>query len=153
MHGCKFSYPTRPDFKVLKELSVAVNPGETLALVGQSGCGKSTVIQLILRYYDTLDGEIVSEISSYFIIFGNINVRLQKMDGKVNTATNIQWMRKQLGIVSQEPVLFGTTIAENIRYGDNTREVSLDEVIAAAKSANIHDFIETLPDVSMLNLK
>jgi ABC-type multidrug transport system fused ATPase/permease subunit len=61
---------------------------------------------------------------------------------------NISWLRSQFGLVSQEPVLFDYSIRENIEYGDNSRQVTMDEVIAAARAANIHNFIESLPDVS-----
>ena len=72
---------------------------------------------------------------------------LQKLDHNETSTLNISWLRSQLGIVSQEPVLFDRTIAENVKYGDNSRDVSMEEVIAAAKKANIHDFIEQLPEV------
>lgn len=62
---------------------------------------------------------------------------------------NLHWLRSQIGIVSQEPILFDKTIAENIAYGDNSRKVSMDEIIDAAKKANIHDFIVKLPDVKI----
>ncbi|XP_054847966.1 phosphatidylcholine translocator ABCB4-like isoform X2 [Eublepharis macularius] len=122
-----FNYPTRPDVSVLQGLSVAVKKGQTLALVGSSGCGKSTLVQLLERFYDPLSGE----------------VRL----GDQNTKQlNIQWLRSQIGIVSQEPVLFDCSIAENIAYGDNSRVVPFDEIVNVAKAANIHSFIESLPD-------
>jgi ABC-type multidrug transport system fused ATPase/permease subunit len=63
---------------------------------------------------------------------------------------NISWLRSQFGLVSQEPVLFDYSIRENIEYGDNSRQVTMDEVIAAARAANIHDFIESLPDVGTI---
>nr|XP_039263789.1 ATP-dependent translocase ABCB1-like isoform X2 [Styela clava] len=127
IYNAKFNYPTRPDFLVLKGLSVAVEPGQTIALVGQSGCGKSTCIQLIERFYDPTEGQVL-------------------LDDKDNKSLNISWLRRQMGIVSQEPVLFDRSIADNIRYGDNTYVASMEEVVAAAKAANIHNFIETLPD-------
>ncbi len=65
---------------------------------------------------------------------------------------NVSWLRSQIGLVSQEPILFDRSIADNIKYGDNTREVSMEEVIASAKKANIHDFISQLPQVSELFL-
>jgi len=74
---------------------------------------------------------------------------LQNLDSNETTSLQISWLRSQLGIVSQEPVLFDCTIAENIKYGDNSRDVSMDEVIAAAKKANIHKFIQELPLVSV----
>ena len=64
---------------------------------------------------------------------------------------NVAWLRSQLGLVSQEPTLFGYSIRENIAYGDNSRQVSMDEIIAAARQANIHNFIETLPQVRNLS--
>lgn len=124
-----FSYPARPNVEVLKGVSLTVKPGQTLALVGPSGCGKSTIVQLIERFYDSSMGDLKLE---------NVNLR----------DLNLHWLRAQVGIVSQEPVLFDATIAENIRYGALFRDVSDEEVIDAAKSANIHDFIETLPMVS-----
>ncbi|KAH0627478.1 hypothetical protein JD844_003227 [Phrynosoma platyrhinos] len=122
-----FNYPTRPDVSVLKGLSVAVEKGQTLALVGSSGCGKSTLVQLLERFYDPLSGEVL-------------------LDSQNANQLNIQWLRSQIGIVSQEPVLFDCSIAENIAYGDNSREVPFEEIVEVAKAANIHSFIESLPD-------
>ncbi|KFP46649.1 Multidrug resistance protein 1, partial [Cathartes aura] len=120
-----FNYPTRPEAKVLRGLNMNVEKGQTLALVGSSGCGKSTVVQLLERFCDPFSGEIVSV--------------------PHQSTLNIQWLRAQIGIVSQEPILFDCTIAENITYGDNSREVSHKEIVSAAKEANIHAFIESLP--------
>uniref|UniRef100_A0A5F9DNH6 ATP binding cassette subfamily B member 1 n=1 Tax=Oryctolagus cuniculus TaxID=9986 RepID=A0A5F9DNH6_RABIT len=122
-----FNYPTRPDIPVLQGLNLQVKKGQTLALVGPSGCGKSTVVQLIERFYDPLAGTVL-------------------LDGKEVNQLNVQWLRAHLGIVSQEPILFDCSIAENIAYGDNSRVVSQDEIIKAAKEANIHAFIDSLPD-------
>ena len=72
------------------------------------------------------------------------------MDGKPLPDLHIQWMRAQMGLVSQEPVLFDSSIADNIAYGDNSREVPMNEIIKAAKDANIHNFITTLPAVSVV---
>ncbi|KAF3691922.1 Multidrug resistance protein 1 [Channa argus] len=105
----KFNYPSRPDVPILQGLNLKVKKGETLALVGSSGCGKSTTIQLLERFYDPREGRVI-------------------------------------GIVSQEPVLFDCTLAENIAYGDNSRTVTMEEIVAAAKAANIHNFVETLPE-------
>ncbi|NXW65967.1 MDR3 protein, partial [Eurystomus gularis] len=121
-----FNYPTRPEVKVLQGLNMNVEKGQTLALVGSSGCGKSTVLQLLERFYDPLSGEML-------------------LDGQNAKTLNIKWLRAQIGIVSQEPILFDCTIAENIAYGDNSREVSHEEIVNAAKEANIHSFIESLP--------
>ncbi|XP_074196785.1 ATP-dependent translocase ABCB1 isoform X2 [Rhinolophus sinicus] len=122
-----FNYPTRPDIPVLQGLSLEVKKGQTLALVGPSGCGKSTVVQLLERFYDPLAGTVF-------------------IDNKEIKHLNVQWLRAQLGIVSQEPILFDCSIAENIAYGDNSRVVSQEEIMRAAQEANIHHFIETLPD-------
>ena len=93
-----FRYPTRPDVKVLKGLSIKVKAGETLALVGQSGCGKSTCIQLLERFYDGSAGNIL-------------------IDGNRISELNVKWLRQQIGFVQQEPILFDKTIKENIIYG------------------------------------
>ncbi|XP_062957114.1 ATP-dependent translocase ABCB1 [Cynocephalus volans] len=122
-----FNYPTRPDIPVLQGLSLEVKKGQTLALVGSSGCGKSTVVQLIERFYDPMAGRVL-------------------IDGKEVKQLNVQWLRAHLGIVSQEPILFDCSIGENIAYGDNSRVVSQEEIVKAAKEANIHPFIESLPD-------
>uniref|UniRef100_A0A8D1PFE1 Multidrug resistance protein 1 n=1 Tax=Sus scrofa TaxID=9823 RepID=A0A8D1PFE1_PIG len=122
-----FNYPTRPDIPVLQGLSLEVKKGQTLALVGSSGCGKSTVVQLLERFYDPLAGKVL-------------------IDGREIKELNVQWLRAHMGIVSQEPILFDCSIAENIAYGDNSRVVSQEEIVQAAKEANIHPFIETLPD-------
>ena len=90
---------------MLQGLSVSVKPGQTLALVGPSGCGKSTSVSLIERFYDPLAG---------FISLDDTDLK----------ELNIRWLRSQVGIVSQEPVLFDASIASNIRYGANFREVS-----------------------------
>ncbi|KAK3108334.1 hypothetical protein FSP39_005774 [Pinctada imbricata] len=123
----RFRYPTRPDVEVLQGLDVGVEPGETLALVGASGCGKSTTVQLMERFYDPEEGNVT---------LGAKNIK----------SMNVQWLRRQIGIVSQEPILFDASIAENIAYGDNFRDVSMDEIITAARNANIHNFISSLPN-------
>ena len=125
-----FHYPSRPEVNVLQGLSVSVKPGQTLALVGPSGCGKSTVVSLIERFYDPVAGSLT-------------------LDGSDLRELNLQWLRTKIGIVSQEPVLFDTSVADNIRYGANFREVSDDEIVEAAKAANIHSFIDSLPQVSL----
>ncbi|XP_053465065.1 ATP-dependent translocase ABCB1 isoform X2 [Nycticebus coucang] len=122
-----FNYPTRPDIPVLQGLSLEVKKGQTLALVGSSGCGKSTVVQLLERFYDPLAGTVL-------------------IDNKEIKQMNVQWVRAHMGIVSQEPILFDCSIGENIAYGDNSRVVSQEEIVKAAKEANIHQFIDSLPD-------
>ncbi|XP_061918755.1 phosphatidylcholine translocator ABCB4-like isoform X2 [Entelurus aequoreus] len=124
--GVKFNYPSRPDVPVLRGLNLKVSKGETLALVGSSGCGKSTTIQLLERFYDTMNGSVM-------------------LDSRSVKELNIHWLRSQIGIVSQEPVLFDCSLAENIAYGDNSRTVTMEEIKAAAEAANIHSFIENLP--------
>ncbi|XP_029442921.1 LOW QUALITY PROTEIN: multidrug resistance protein 1-like [Rhinatrema bivittatum] len=123
----KFVYPTRPEVQVLQGLNISVAKGQTLALVGSSGCGKSTSIQLLERFYDPAEGEVMA-------------------DGVNTKSLHLQWFRSQLGIVSQEPILFDCSITENIQYGDNNRVVTQEEVEEAARAANIHTFIENLPD-------
>uniref|UniRef100_A0A3Q3AU90 ATP-binding cassette, sub-family B (MDR/TAP), member 11a n=1 Tax=Kryptolebias marmoratus TaxID=37003 RepID=A0A3Q3AU90_KRYMA len=125
--NCKFTYPTRPDVQVLNGLLVSVKPGQTLAFVGSSGCGKSTSVQLLERFYDPNEGQVL-------------------IDGRPSHSVSVSFLRSQIGIVSQEPVLFDCSIAENIQYGDNTREISMEEVVEAAKKAHLHDFVMTLPD-------
>merc|ERR1711892_173759 len=126
IEDAEFSYPTRPDIQILNRLQLSIKNGESIALVGESGCGKSTVIQLIQRLYDLSSGSIEME---------NQNIE----------SLNLPFVRSKLGIVSQEPVLFDRTIAENIQYGDNQRVVTMEEVIEAARSANIHSFVSSLP--------
>ncbi|XP_075951113.1 bile salt export pump [Anarhichas minor] len=124
---CKFTYPTRPDIQVLNGLNVSVKPGQTLAFVGSSGCGKSTSVQLLERFYDPDHGRVL-------------------IDGHVSTRVNVPFLRSKIGIVSQEPILFDCSIGENIKYGDNSREIGLNEVISAAKKAQLHDFVMSLPE-------
>ncbi|XP_062136311.1 LOW QUALITY PROTEIN: multidrug resistance protein homolog 65 [Drosophila sulfurigaster albostrigata] len=124
----KFRYPTRPDAKILNGLDLEVLQGQTVALVGHSGCGKSTCVQLLQRYYDPDEGTI----------------HIDQDD--IQQDLTLDGVRRKLGIVSQEPSLFERTIAENIAYGDNRRSVPMAEVIAAAKSANAHSFIISLPN-------
>jgi ATP-binding cassette subfamily B (MDR/TAP) protein 1 len=96
--------------------------------------GKSTITQLLERYYDPNNGQI-------------------RLSDKNLKDLNLFWLRSKIGIVSQEPILFDATIAENIAYGDNSRQVTMEEIIFAAKKANIHDFIVKLPNVSNKSLE
>ncbi|XP_044151274.1 ATP-dependent translocase ABCB1-like isoform X2 [Bufo gargarizans] len=123
----QFVYPTRPNVQILQGLNLKVSKGQTLALVGSSGCGKSTVVQLLERFYDAEEGQVLA-------------------DGIDITSLHLKWLRSQIGIVSQEPILFDCSIKENIQYGDNSRLVPEEEVIEAAKAANIHTFIMNLPE-------
>ncbi|XP_074483183.1 bile salt export pump isoform X2 [Sebastes fasciatus] len=124
---CKFTYPTRPDIQVLNGLNVSVKPGQTLAFVGSSGCGKSTSVQLLERFYDPDHGRVL-------------------IDGRESSRVSVPFLRSKIGIVSQEPILFDCSIEENIKYGDNLREISMNEVISAAKKAQLHDFVMSLPE-------
>ncbi|KAK9877111.1 hypothetical protein WA026_016856 [Henosepilachna vigintioctopunctata] len=121
-----FSYPTRSEIPVLKDLDLKIPVGKTIALVGSSGCGKSTIIQLLERFYNPTAGEVSVD---------DVNIEI----------IDLQYLRSNFGIVSQEPNLFDRTIAENIAYGNNHRKVPMDEIIEAAKNANIHNFISSLP--------
>ncbi|XP_063255894.1 bile salt export pump isoform X4 [Prinia subflava] len=125
--NCKFTYPSRPDIQVLKGLSISVKPGQTLAFVGSSGCGKSTSVQLLERFYDPEKGSVL-------------------IDGHDSKNVNVQFLRSKIGIVSQEPVLFDCSIADNIKYGSNTKETTMEKVIEAAQKAQLHDFIMSLPN-------
>ncbi|XP_048487595.1 multidrug resistance protein homolog 49 [Plutella xylostella] len=133
-NNVEMSYPTRPHLKVLQGLTLKVESGKTVALVGASGCGKSTVLQLLLRFYDPDSGTI----------------ELDNLD--ITKAVTLPRLRRQLGVVQQEPTLFDATLADNIAYGDNGRAVSMQEIIAAAKAANIHNFIASLPNGYDTNL-
>ncbi|XP_063831950.1 multidrug resistance protein homolog 49 [Ostrinia nubilalis] len=123
----KFRYPTRREVEVLRGLSLAIPSGKRIALVGPSGCGKSTLIQLLQRLYDPDDGSVYLD------------------DYNTMSDMRLTTLRRNLGIVSQEPVLFDRSIAENIAYGDNTRIVPIEEIVVAAKAANVHSFIAALP--------
>ncbi|KAI8898553.1 P-loop containing nucleoside triphosphate hydrolase protein [Globomyces pollinis-pini] len=126
IEGATFSYPSRPDTLILKGLTLSAKPGMTVALVGRSGCGKSTVMALLQRWYDPENGLVAYE-----------DLAINKW--------NLRNLRTHMAIVGQEPVLFNTTIRDNIAYGALSEP--LDSTIeAAAKLANIHDFIMTLPD-------
>ncbi|MBL8643321.1 MAG: ATP-binding cassette domain-containing protein [Rhodospirillaceae bacterium] len=120
-----FHYPSRPDTAALNGLSLAVNPGEHVALVGPSGAGKSTVFQLLLRFYDPQSGTV-------------------RIDGMNLKDVDPREARKRIGLVPQDPVIFGSSALENIRYG--RPEASDDEVRAAAEAAQAMEFIAKLPD-------
>ncbi|OQV23113.1 Multidrug resistance protein 1 [Hypsibius exemplaris] len=123
-----FTYPSRPDVPILKKLSFKVLPGQTLAIVGASGCGKSTVVSLLERFYDPNGGEIL-------------------IDGKNLKSLNLEHFRSSMAIVSQEPILFNTSIKDNISYSLPVDASIPDEkLFDAAKVANIHNFVNNLPD-------
>jgi len=120
-----FNYPSRPQIPALSNISLDVQPGQTVALVGPSGAGKTTVLQLLLRYYDPQAGEI-------------------QLNGQRLDSTQLQSLRENIGLVSQDSVVFSANALENIRYGN--LDATDDEVISAARLAQAHDFIESLPD-------
>ncbi|CAG8850267.1 12149_t:CDS:2, partial [Gigaspora margarita] len=134
LKNINFIYPTRPDVKTLNNISLDVESGSTVAIVGSSGSGKSTIVSLMLRFYDPLSGDIF-------------------IDGRNIKSLNLTWLRRQIGFVSQEPVLFKTTIAENVSYGligsiyenlpDNEKRERIEN---ACKIADAHDFIMNFPD-------
>ncbi|KAJ9696844.1 hypothetical protein PVL29_008847 [Vitis rotundifolia] len=119
-----FKYPTRPDIQIFRDLSLTIRSGKTVALVGESGSGKSTVIALLQRFYDPDSGHIT-------------------LDGVDIQSLQLKWLRQQMGLVSQEPVLFNDTIRANIAYGKEGHTTEA-EVIAASELANAHQFISGL---------
>jgi ATP-binding cassette subfamily B protein len=120
-----FAYPTRPDEPALAQLSFRVEPGETVAIVGPSGAGKSTVLQLLMRFYDPQSGAI-------------------RLDGVDLRAADPAQLRRRLALVPQDPVIFGTSVADNIRFG--RPEASDAEVRAAAERAAADEFIRMMPE-------
>ncbi|EAQ91288.1 hypothetical protein CHGG_03223 [Chaetomium globosum CBS 148.51] len=134
LEGVKHVYPSRPDVVVMDGVSLTIPAGKTTALVGASGSGKSTIIGLVERFYSPLEGAVYLD------------------DVDISTL-NLRWLRQQIALVSQEPTLFGTTIYENIRHGligtkwENEGAEKQKELIEdAARKANAHDFITSLPE-------
>lgn len=119
-----FSYPTRPGVRIFDGLNFEIPQGSNVAIVGPSGGGKSTISSLLLRFYLPTEGKI-------------------KIDGVDVTEMNVKSLRRRIGIVAQEPVLFSGTIAENIAY--SKPHATRAEIIAAAQQANCQQFISTLP--------
>jgi ATP-binding cassette subfamily B protein len=124
LEGVRFHYPTRPDAAALDDFSLTVAPGETVALVGPSGAGKSTVFQLLLRFHDPDAGRITVD-----------GVDLRDVDPAA--------LRRQVALVPQDPVIFGASARENIRYG--RLEADTAQIEAAARSAEAHEFLTALP--------
>ncbi|CAI0388538.1 unnamed protein product [Linum tenue] len=123
--GVTFSYPSRPDVIIFRDFSIFFPAGKTVAVVGGSGSGKSTVISLIERFYDPSQGQVLLD---------NVDIK----------SLQLKWLRDQIGLVNQEPALFATTILENILYGKP--DATMDEVEAAASAANAHSFVTLLPN-------
>jgi ATP-binding cassette, subfamily B (MDR/TAP), member 1 len=121
-----FRYPARPDVQIFAGFSFYIPSGTTAALVGQSGSGKSTIISLLERFYDPEAGEVL-------------------IDGVNLKSFQVKWIREQIGLVGQEPVLFTASIKENIAYG---KEGATDEeIVTAITLANAKNFIDKLPQV------
>lgn len=146
----KFSYPTR-DAPVLNGLNMNVKSGETIALIGTSGSGKSTAVQLLERFYDAVapkslaaksnDGE--NDLTSLVVPGTECGKIL--LDGVDIKELDVMWLRAQIGLVEQEPVLFSGSVHDNIASGSPTSEASREKVIEAAKIANAHEFIMNMP--------
>lgn len=127
-----FRYPARPEVQIFSGFSLSIPSGNTVALVGQSGSGKSTVIGLVERFYDPEAGKVL-------------------LDGVDLKKVKLSWLRQQLGLVSQEPILFATSIKENILYGkDNATD---SEIRSAIELANAAKFIDKLPLVILILIK
>lgn len=121
-----FRYPARPEVQIFAGFSLNVPSGKTAALVGHSGSGKSTVISLVERFYDPEAGEVL-------------------IDGVNLKNLNLRWIRGKIGLVSQEPILFATTMKENILYGKE--DATYEEIRKAIELANAAKFIDKLPQV------
>jgi ABC-type multidrug transport system fused ATPase/permease subunit len=121
----RFSYPSRKDVEVLKGINLEIASGKKIALVGHSGAGKSTIVQLLMKFYPDFQGEIL-------------------IDGHDIKAQDVTYLRQNIAIVPQEVILFGGTIFENIAYGNPA--ASVEEVESAARKANAFEFIEKFPD-------
>ncbi|XP_017179337.1 ABC transporter B family member 11-like [Malus domestica] len=119
-----FKYPSRPEIQIFQDLSLTIHSGKTVALVGESGSGKSTVVALMQRFYNPDSGHIT-------------------LDGTELGKFHLKWLRQQMGLVGQEPVLFNDTIRDNIAYGKDG-DASEAEIIAASELANAHKFISSL---------
>lgn len=124
-HNISFIYPSRPDMPVLEDIQLHIKQGQKVALVGQSGAGKTTIASLLLRYYSVQDGEIT-------------------VGGKNIEDFNVRDYRKEIGLVPQEVILFGGTIRENILYGNP--EASEEELLKAASQSHCLEFIESFPE-------
>ncbi len=125
LEGVEFAYPSRPDAVVLRDLDLRIEPGEVVAIVGRSGAGKSTIGALLSRLYDPSRGVV-------------------RLDGRDVRELDAKWLRRQVGVVAQEPLLFSTTIGDNIKYG--RPDAPIEAIEEAARVANAHDFIGLFRD-------
>ena len=121
--GVTFSYPTRPDRLIFKDLSLVIPAGKQTALVGATGCGKSSCVALLQRFYDPSAGAIT-------------------IGGQAIAGVSVQALRASIGLVSQEPVLFAASIRENVRFGK--LDATDEEVEEACRKANAHDFVSRM---------
>jgi ABC-type multidrug transport system fused ATPase/permease subunit len=126
LFNISFSYPSRPSSKVLESLNIRIAPGQTTALCGVSGAGKTTIFSLVARFYTPVSGTVT-------------------LDGVDISTLDRDWYASQVALVSQEPILFDGTIRESIAYGSTNEEVTDEEIVFAAKQANAHSFIQALP--------
>ncbi|KAL4161938.1 hypothetical protein PRNP1_002486 [Phytophthora ramorum] len=124
-NNVSFAYPSRPDIVVLDRLNLEINPGEVVAIVGKSGSGKTTIASLMSKIIKPTSGSVT-------------------LDGVDIATLKASWLRKQIGVVNQEPSLFASTIAENIMYGAEVH--NKEQLVAAAKEAHAHEFIMELPN-------
>jgi len=120
-----FSYPARPDSKIFNELTLSLKPNQVTALVGGSGSGKSTIAHLIQRFYDVDQGDVL-------------------LDGVSYENLDLRWLRKQVGVVKQEPSLFSMSIRDNLKYG--LSDMSEEQMKKACQAAFAHDFISEFPE-------
>eukprot|EP01105_Mastigella_eilhardi_P018810 TRINITY_DN4387_c0_g1_i1.p1 TRINITY_DN4387_c0_g1~~TRINITY_DN4387_c0_g1_i1.p1 ORF type:complete len:1287 (-),score=250.85 TRINITY_DN4387_c0_g1_i1:999-4859(-) len=127
LQNVRFAFPSKPDVEVMRGLNLDVPVGQYIGIVGSSGCGKTTLFALLQRLYDACDGQI-------------------EIDGVPIGEYDLQYLRSRIAVVSQEPVLFPTTIAANIAFGCAHGHAPEEQIVAAAKAANAHDFISALPE-------
>ncbi len=125
LENVRFAYPSRPNHTVLQDLTLDIQPGQTVALVGPSGAGKTTVFQLLQRFYDIAAGAI-------------------RLDGIELRELRLQDLRARIAVVPQEPVIFSGSILDNIRYG--REDATEDQVMAAARGAHVDEFVQRLPE-------
>lgn len=140
LENVKMIYPSRPEVTVMQDVTLNIPAGKTTALVGASGSGKSTIVGLVERFYEPVQGRVF-------------------LDGHDLSTLNLRWLRQQIALVAQEPTLFSTTIYENIRHGlvgtqheHASSEIQKQMIEAAAEKAYAHDFISALPEGYQTNV-